>query len=139
MGINKILPQRLQKSTGQLRRGTIKTKSVAEKVGHAVGDRAPVAAAIAGPAVPILGVSQGLAGVYVISPRLVKKIPGLGKVITKAEDCKVAKAIGKPIHEFTDYLFKAGKHTKPVRIRPSVVPAPSGIPATIPAPAPVPV
>ena len=97
------------KSNIQLARSTIKTKQVAEKVGHAVADRYAVTAAIAGPAVPVFGVSQGLALVYAGAPNIVRKIPVAGKLVVKAENSNLVKKMGKPVHKAVDYMFKPGR------------------------------
>lgn len=96
------------KSKVQLARSTIKTKQAVEKVGHAVADRYAVTAAIAGPVVPVPFVSQGLALAYAGAPNVIRKIPVAGNLVVKAENSKVVKSLGKPVHKAVDYLFKPG-------------------------------
>ena len=92
------------------KRIAIKIKQPLEKVGHAVADRAATTAAIAGPAMPIPGVSWAVAGGYAISPGTVKAVPGLGKYVGAIENSKISKGISKPIHKAVNSLFKIGKH-----------------------------
>lgn len=92
------------------RRKAIKIKQPLEKVGHALADRAATTAAIAGPAMPVPGVSWALAGGYAVSPKTIKAVPGLGQYVGLIENSKISKGIAKPIHKAVDSAFKIGRH-----------------------------
>lgn len=134
-GFNKVLPKVVRKSDAELMRGTIREKTVLEKAGHIIADRYPITAGLSSPLVPLGPLSWAGGAVYMVSPNTLKKIPVFSKYLPRLENSKAVETLGKPIHEFTDYLFKAGKHKKPVKVKsktrnrqiPNLVPVPARV------------